>query len=53
MNYNTNVHCLTFPSTKKLRDLAKATLEAKKFKIAYEDKYTNKKSFCLVKDEGI
>ena len=53
MNYNTNVHCLTFPSTKKLRDLAKATLEAKEFKVAYEDKYTNKKSFWLVKDEGI
>ena len=53
MNYNTNVHCLTFPSTKRLRDLAKETLKANKFKTAYEDKHTNKKSFWLVKDEGI
>ena len=53
MNYNTDIHCLTFPSTKKLRDLAKATLEANEFKTAYEDEYTNKKSFWLVKDEGI
>ena len=53
MNYNKNVHCHTFPSTKRLRDLAKATLEANEFKPPYEDEYTNKKSFWLVKDEGI
>ena len=53
MDYNKEIHYLTFPTTKKLRDLAKGTLEANEFKTAYEDKHTNRKSFWLVKDEGI
>ena len=53
MDYNKKVHYLTFKSTKRLRDLAKGTLEAKEFKTAYEDEHTNRKSFWLVKDEGI
>ena len=53
MNYNKEIHCLTFPSTKRLKNLAKETLNANEFKTAYEDEHTNKKSFWLVKDEGI
>ena len=42
---------------KELEKLAKRTIKAKEFKIAYEDKYAkypkDKKSFWMVKDEGI
>ena len=44
---------LYFPNTKKLRDLAFRTLNATKFKTAFEQKYTSNKSLWLVKDEGI
>jgi len=44
---------LYFPNTKKLQELALRTLKAKKFKTAYEKKYTSDKSVFLVKDEGI
>jgi len=44
---------LTFSSSKGLRNLAKKTLESKKFRIPYSSKTTIKKSFDFVKDEGI
>ena len=44
---------LYFPNTKKLRDLAFRTLNATKFKTAFEQKYTSNRSLWLVKDEGI
>ena len=44
---------LTFNSNKTLKSLAKETLFSKEFKIAYRDKITKKKSFWLVKDDGI
>ncbi len=47
------MHKLTFKSNKTLRSLAKETLFAKKFKIAYLDKTTQDKQFWLVKDDGI
>ena len=47
------MHKLQFKSNKTLRSLAKETLNADKFKIAYTKKTTNQKGFFLVKDEGI
>jgi hypothetical protein len=47
------MHKLNFKSNKTLRSLARETLFAKEFKIAYRDKTTKEKSFWLVKDEGI
>ena len=47
------MHKLNFKSNKTLRSLAKETLNADKFKIAYTKKTTNQKGFFLVKDEGI
>jgi len=44
---------LTFNSNKNLKSLARETLFAKEFKIAYRDKTTKERSFWLVKDEGI
>ena len=44
---------LTFNSNKSLKSLARETLKASKFKIPYEDRTTDEKSFWLVKDEGI
>ena len=46
-------HRLTFKSNKSLRKLARDTLKASNFKIAYREKYTSKKCFYLVKDDGI
>tara|TARA_R100000808_G_C2114551_1_gene127610 strand:- start:4 stop:381 length:378 start_codon:yes stop_codon:yes gene_type:complete len=47
------MHKLTFKSNKTLRSLARETLFAKEFKIAYRDKTTKDRQFWLVKDEGI
>ncbi len=47
------MHKLTFKSNKTLRSLAKETLNADKFKIAYSKETTDQKGFYLVKDEGI
>ena len=47
------MHKLTFKPSKKLKSLARETLFAKEFKIAYRDKTTKERSFWLVKDEGI
>ena len=47
------MHKLNFKSNKTLRSLAKETLNADKFKIAYTKKTTTQKGFFLVKDEGI
>ena len=44
---------LTFNSNKELKSLARETLFAKEFKIAYVDETTDERSFWLVKDEGI
>ena len=46
-------HKLKFRSNKSLVKLARDTLNANKFKIAYRDKYTSEKCFFLVKDHGI
>ena len=46
-------HRLIFKSNKSLRKLARDTLKASNFKIAYRDKYTAEKCFYLVKDDGI
>mgnify|MGYP003322970937 FL=1 len=46
-------HRLIFKSNKSLRKLARDTLKASNFKIAYREKYTPKKCFYLVKDDGI
>lgn len=46
-------HSLTFKSNKALVKLAKDTIKASNFKVAYRDKYTPKKCFYLVKDDGI
>ena len=46
-------HRLIFKSNKSLRKLARDTLKASNFKIAYREKYTSKKCFYLVKDDGI
>jgi len=47
------MHKLNFKSNKTLRSLAKETLNADKFKIAYSKETTSQKGFWLVKDEGI
>jgi hypothetical protein len=47
------MHKLKFKSNKTLRSLAKETLKADKFKIAYMKETTTQKGFFLVKDEGI
>ena len=47
------MHKLKFKSNKTLTSLAKKTLNADKFKIAYMKETTNQKGFFLVKDEGI
>ena len=47
------MHKLKFKSNKTLRSLARETLFAKEFKIAYRDKTTQDRQFWLVKDEGI
>ena len=44
---------LTFKSNESLVKLARETIEADKFKLAYENIYTKNKCFYLVKDEGI
>ena len=44
---------LKFNSNKALVKLARDTIAADKFKIAYEEKSTTNKSFYLVKDNGI
>ena len=48
-----NTHKLTFRSNKSLVKLARDTIKASNFKIAYRDKYTTEKCFYLVKDDGI
>lgn len=47
------MHKLKFKSNKTLRSLAKETLNADKFNIAYSKETTSQKGFFLVKDEGI
>jgi len=47
------MHKLKFKSNKTLRSLAKETLNADTFKIAYSKETTDQKGFYLVKDEGI
>ena len=47
------MHKLKFKSNKTLRSLAKETLNADTFKIAYMKETTDQKGFFLVKDEGI
>ena len=44
---------LTFKNSESLVKLARETIAADKFKLAYQDKYTKDKCFYLVKDEGI
>ena len=46
-------HKLTFRSNKSLVKLARDTIKASNFKVAYRDKYTPEKCFYLVKDDGI
>ena len=46
-------HKLKFRSNKSLVKLARDTIKASNFKIAYRDKYTAEKCFYLVKDDGI
>ena len=48
-----DTHKLKFRSNKSLVKLARDTIKANKFKIAYCDKYTSEKCFFLVKDRGI
>ena len=48
-----DTHKLKFRSNKSLVKLARDTLKASNFKIAYRDKYTAEKCFYLVKDDGI
>jgi len=48
-----DTHNLKFRSNKSLVKLARDTLNASNFKIAYRDKYTAEKCFYLVKDDGI
>jgi len=47
------MHKLTFKSSESLKTLARETLKAESFRIAYENKTTEEKSFFLVKDRGI
>ena len=44
---------LTFKNNESLVKLARETIEADKFQLAYRDKYTKDKCFFLVKDRGI
>ena len=44
---------LKFNSNKSLVKLAKETIKASNFQVAYRDKYTTDKCFYLVKDDGI
>tara|TARA_R110002110_G_C12872244_1_gene661768 strand:- start:4 stop:375 length:372 start_codon:yes stop_codon:yes gene_type:complete len=46
-------HKLKFNSNKSLVKLARNTIAASKFKIAYRNKSTTDKCFYLVKDDGI
>ena len=46
-------HKLKFNSNKTLVKLARDTITASKFKVAYQDKLTADKCFLIVKDEGI
>ena len=46
-------HTLTFNSNNSLVKLARDTIKASNFKIAYRDEYTPEKCFYLVKDDGI
>jgi hypothetical protein len=46
-------HTLKFKSNKSLVKLARDTIKASNFKIAYRNKYTAEKCFYLVKDDGI
>ena len=46
-------HTLKFRSNKSLVKLARDTIKASNFKIAYRNKYTAEKCFYLVKDDGI
>jgi hypothetical protein len=48
-----NTHKLKFRSNKSLVKLARDTIKASNFKIAYRNKYTTDKCFYLVKDDGI
>ena len=48
-----DTHKLKFRSNKSLVKLARDTIKASNFKIAYRDKYTSEKCFFLVKDRGI
>ena len=48
-----DTHKLKFRSNKSLVKLARDTIKASNFKIAYRDKYTAEKCFYLVKDHGI
>ena len=48
-----DTHKLKFRSNKSLVKLARDTIKASNFKIAYRDKYTAEKCFYLVKDDGI
>ena len=48
-----DTHKLKFRSNKSLVKLARDTIKASNFKIAYRDKYTTDKCFYLVKDDGI
>ena len=48
-----DTHKLKFRSNKSLVKLARDTIKASNFKIAYRDKYTAEKCFYLVKDRGI
>ena len=48
-----DTHKLKFRSNKSLVKLARDTIKASNFKIAYRDKYTTEKCFYPVKDDGI
>ena len=48
-----NTHKLKFRSNKSLVKLARDTIKAINFKVAYRNKYTTEKCFYLVKDDGI
>ena len=48
-----DTHKLKFRSNKSLVKLARDTIKASNFKVAYRDKYTSEKCFFLVKDRGI
>ena len=48
-----NTHKLKFRSNKSLVKLARDTIKASNFKVAYRNKYTTEKCFYLVKDDGI